>query len=214
MNDPEQPPSKPLLYGPDNKPLPQQMVNDGQEKLAPKARQDTPTPTRKGIKAHKKLIAWLLGIATLLGGATVVLPRPTVMQTDPVDPSNPFSASFTITNTTIIPLHHVNAYFALGGITTAPLKFMPFPSPHLQERAARLNKPEWIDHTLGMDERFTITPGDIFSPPIGGSIDGAEFGIVVQYRPWILPWKREKTFVFVTHRQSNGQLYWYSIPDR
>jgi hypothetical protein len=161
---------------------------------------------------------WILGSATLLGTFLAIvtfLPRPVVSVGDPVDPNNPFSVTFTTTNTTMIPLHHVNIYYALGEVDVSPLPFTPVSQPNFEEYGVKIIKPEWKDHTLGMDERFTITLTDAFlcCKP-GLPVQGAELGIIVEYNPWVLPWKREKTFAFVTHRQSNGELYWYSVPDR
>jgi hypothetical protein len=174
-----------------------------------------PQPT--AAKAKRAWMPWILNAATLLGLFLAVVafyPRPIVSAADPVDPNNPFSASFTITNSTMIPLHHVNIYFALKELA-AGKPFTPVERPNFEAGAARLLKPEWKDHSPGMDERYTITPGDLVAccKPGWPPIIGAEVGIIVEYNTWILPWKRVKAFAFVTHKQTNGQLYWYSIPD-
>jgi hypothetical protein len=159
----------------------------------------------KGIRAHKTLLASVLAIATILGGVAVVLPRPSVTPNDPVDPSNPMSASFTVTNSSIIPLRHVTAYVAIGQVANISAKLDPNFEPTF---TSRLFRPEWRDHTLDMDERFTITPADVF----GSGWGEADIAIGVIYRPWFFPMTREKNFRFKTHRQTNGSLYWYSVP--
>jgi hypothetical protein len=191
----------PIIYGPDGKPL----ITVADPKSKDKGRIDKPSKNHKGIRAYKTLLAWLLGIATLLGGATVVLPRPTVTPSDPVDPDNPMSASFTIINTNFVPLRRVSASIAIGEVVSRGHELDPNWIPNWSSRMAI---PEWSNHSLAMDDRFTITPGDVF----GGNWGQADIAIVVIYRPWIFPIDREKLFHFRTHRQSNGHLYWYSIP--
>ncbi len=78
---------------------------------------------------------------------------------------------------------------------------------------SRITAPEWNNHKLGMDERFTITPARIFRRADQNvRLNGADIAIVVTYKPWMLPFTREKVFRFVTYRQTNGQLYWNSAP--
>ena len=173
----------------------------------------------EGRKRHRVIIEWVisfvLGAATTLGGVAVLMPRPVVIQGDPVDPSNPFSASFTITNTNFIQLNNVTAYVVFREMANEPAVFKPIYHPHMggPESETYLFRPEWKGHTLGMDERFTITPADLITCCGSSPSAGAEFGVAVEYSTWIYPFTRRKIFAFATHKQSNGQLYWYSIPN-
>lgn len=130
--------------------------------------------------------------------------------------TNPMSAAFTITNTNLIPLCHLTAKILLGDVMTEPKVFKVVPHPRFGQRGGSpaLTMPSWTDQSLNMDERLTITPSDWFGTATKtGRFSGAEFGIVVEYNPWLLRWKREKVFAFATRQQTNGQLYWYSIPN-
>jgi hypothetical protein len=153
--------------------------------------------------------------ATLLGGIVAFLalvPRPLVTASDPVDPSNVLSASFIISNTNFIPLNSVDVFLAvreLQGALVLRAERPPQGTPF--SKVARIIKPEWHDHTLGMDERFTITIADLLVNQ-GSGLTWADMAIVVSYKPWILPWRREKMFRFITRKQTNGRLYWYSFP--
>jgi hypothetical protein len=117
------------------------------------------------------------------------------------------TASFTIVNNNFVPLRHVTAEIALGNLFTGDDRNGSYMKPEYATLGPRLVRPEWKDHTLNMDDRFTITPSDLFS-----RAKHAEIAIVVIYQPWIIPLQREKTFRFVTHTQSNGTLSWYSQP--
>ncbi len=171
-------------------------------------RKITAIQTKKRIP----LIGLILGTATILGAAIAVLtliPRPIVDPSGPVDPSNPFSSSFTITNMSFIPLEGLNVYVGLGRVVTEPAQMDQNIEPDFK---AQLARSEWTNHRLSMDERFTITIGDLFSIGDGVRLSGADIAIVVSYHPWIIPLRREKVFRFVTKRQTDGRLYWYSRP--
>ena len=38
----------------------------------------------------------------------------------------------------------------------------------------------------------------------------ADIAIVVIYKPWFMPFHREKVFRFVSHVQTDAHLHWYS----
>jgi hypothetical protein len=182
---------------------------------APKPHKKAKPPRAEGKrgKSGSRLLAWVLGISTLLGGlaaAVTFLPRVSVTPADAVDPNNPFSASFTITNANFVTLYNVGARIALGRVVAEPLPFDP--PKHFEYGSGGFTRPEWNNHTLAMDERFTITPQGMFGMQPGAKLSGADLAIVVRYRPWFVPIKREHAFRFITHRQSNGELYWYSRP--
>jgi hypothetical protein len=128
-----------------------------------------------------------------------------VEPSDPTDGHNALSASFTITNTNFVPLRHVSVYLGLGQLEQ---NGQPFDRRLRYDFSSRVTQPWWMDHTLDMDERFTITPAELFH---GNYTDG-EIAIVVSYKPWFLPWTREKIFRFKAYPQSNGKVIWYSVP--
>ena len=172
-------------------------------------------PRKGAIQTRRRIsvLEIILALATLVGGvaaALVFLPRISVVPADPVDSSNPFSASFTITNTNFIPLRDVNVSLGVGQISTEPAQLDPNFNPSFETRFS--TGPEWSNHELQMDERFTITPTDSvrIGPP--ARLSGADIAIVVSYKPWFLPLRREKIFRFIAKKQTNGQFYWYSLP--
>jgi hypothetical protein len=167
-----------------------------------------------------RLLEWTLAICTLLGGlaATVTfLPRITITPSDPVDPDNLFSVSFTVTNASFIPitLNDADVRVVLGQILAEPLPFNP--PKKFDVGPGGITRPEWSGHSLRMDERFTVTLQGMFGmakepPYVPAKLSGADLAIAVTYKPWLFPWQRETVFRFTTHRQSNGGLYWYSNP--
>jgi hypothetical protein len=161
-------------------------------------------------------MAWALGIATLAGGvssALTFLPRITMAPGDPPNPANPFTAPFTITNSGFIPLEKVD-------VTVAPLEVLTQPRPFDENMRPSVDYPDiegalypqWKDHQLAIDGQFTITPEHVIVPAQNAQFSGADIAVVVHYSPWFLPWRRQRQFRFVTHRQPSGGFVWYSHP--
>jgi hypothetical protein len=67
----------------------------------------------------------------------------------------------------------------------------------------------WTNHSLDMDDEYTISLFDALH--MYGDRQGS-IQIVVRYHAWFLPWTFTRRFRFETRRQSNGKLYWYSLP--
>src|ERR1700687_4679277 len=177
-----------------------------------------PQMAKQTKKPGVRLLEWVLGICTLLGGLAAVitfLPRVTITPSDPVDPGNPFSVSFTVTNASFIPipLNNVSVRVSVGQILAEPLPFNP--PRKFEWGSGGITRPEWSGHKLEMDERFTITLQGMFGmakepPYIPAKLSGADMAMIVKYKPWLVPFEREKPFRFVTHPQSKRVLYWYS----
>jgi hypothetical protein len=161
------------------------------------------------------MLGVVLGLATLIGGFAAVIafvPRPSVSVGDPVDPKNAFSSAFTVSNNNL-PLEHVAV-----GVIPRQVDM----STHNRVSAdvdAVLTVPSWQAHNLGIDEKLTFSLTELFGReeggikfPEGAQLETAEIIVTVDYDPWFIPWSRRKKFRFRTHRQSNNQLYWYSVP--
>jgi hypothetical protein len=110
------------------------------------------------------------------------------------------SVSFTISNANVLPLWDVSASLGVGQINGRDRALDPGFVPNF---ATRLTNPEWQHHNLGMDDSFTVSPESMFR-----NAGPADIAIVISYKPWFLPWRREKVFRFVTARRSDGSTYW------
>jgi hypothetical protein len=156
-----------LLYGSDGKPV------SGSASVPHKT-----SGHHTGIRA-RRAISWILGIATtIIGVVAVVYPRPVVTPSEPVDPENSLSASFTVTNNNVVPLWHVSGAFSLGELHTAhrepptdstdpakPPRISINPAITLVSAAkfgSDLSMPSWLNHKLNMDDGFTVIPEELF----------------------------------------------------
>lgn len=130
----------------------------------------------------------------------------------PFDPSNPFSASFTIINTGFVTLENVNVYFTPCTITGGKTPFVYDPQKCDYHHASRFIEGEWQNHTLRHDDQYAVTPVNIFRIT---PLTGADIGFVVSYEPWPLSLfsiRLERIFRFVTKNMLDGKLYWMARP--
>jgi len=168
---------------------------------------------RKGL--FRAVLAVILAIATLLGYA-ILIPRVTVSASDPIDPRNPFSSKFTITNESYYPLTDVSVGFGLGELHAASGGTLHGGEP-LSENAPFFTDTRWQHHRLAISEQFSISP--YFSFRSNGSSDSSQvpgnsgdIAVIVKYKMWFLPWIQVKAFRFQMLQATNGTYLWYSIP--
>jgi hypothetical protein len=174
------------------------------------------TPTTKRLKIKKRAwkFAWEIfaGFALILGLPGTLefyVPAVIVTQSDPVDPSNAFSAAFTVSSISKLPLQNVTVGFALGELMIGRL----YPRANTPPNFASVIVPSaWSEHTLSPNERCSITPADLWSLAPGSNLEYADIGFVVFYHSWFDQRRHRALFRFQTKRQSNGRLYWYPAP--
>ena len=177
-----------------------------------------PTQTdQKGIWRRipligKAAIGFAAALLSLFAALVTFLPRVSMEPGDRVDPSDPLSETFTVTNSGIGSLYDVTAGICIGQIIMNPISFNPQQTFTLP--CSEILRPEWKNHTLRMDERFTVTLQGIIEPGpgSGATISGADIAVLVQYHPWFMPFHREKAFRFITHSLPNKDVYWSSMP--
>jgi hypothetical protein len=147
----------------------------------------------------------VLGLCTLTG-ALVFVPRPIVSPpSTPFAQGNPLAVSFDVSNGGFIPLDDVGVSVGVGQIVSSHSRMDQNLIPNFN---SRISNPDWQHHTLGMDGRFTVGLESMFA----GGWGSADLAIVVSYKPWMLPFRREKLFRFVTFGSSDGNVYWRSWP--
>ena len=157
----------------------------------------------------------LLGIAVAV---ISLVPRVTITTSGaPMEPEKPYLVTFNVTNNSpmLETLNDASVGIVLGKILGEPLPFIP--DKTLPNLDIQLTRPEWNKHKLLADETYTVTLDKSFAlggvPPYKPArLSGADIGIVVKYKPWILPWYRRKIQRFITEKHSDGKLYWTPIP--
>ena len=153
------------------------------------------------------LMAVILGLATLLGGAAsalTFLPRLTPSVSDPYDPNDPFSSSVTITNTGYLPLASVEIFIGLNNLRLRDQEGPKYGTYGDNGKYARFAAPSWTTHYLGLDDRFTVLLNDEFDPGFGAGT----LAVIVDYEIPVLHLKREKIFPLLSKKRNNGTFYW------
>jgi hypothetical protein len=160
--------------------------------------------------AHRKQILRnalsVLGILGTLVTLLALLPRMSVSVSDPPDPDWPFSSSVTVVNAGFVPLRSVRPCMGVRQFGTKGAHATPNFKPPYEGAifcSVRLDAQD-----LGLDQRFTFALNDILSIP-ASNLEFADIAVILEYKPWLLPWKQKKIFPMTTRRQSNGHFYWY-----
>jgi hypothetical protein len=175
--------------------------------MAVKKRHERPRASKRNPLG--RIAATAITVLGLVATVLTLWPRVVVDSSEPVDPKNPLSASFTVINTGYLPLRDVTVLLGVGRIVFGTGRLDPNVVPNFRSRLVR---PEWQHHRLAMDERFAVTVGDLFRTDSTARVSAADIAVVVTYKPWLLPLSGEKVFRFVTKRQTDGLLYWYPLP--
>jgi hypothetical protein len=174
----------------------------------PEAQGRTSKETQAALKRNRSLRG--LAAVALAGGAVAAvmyLPGVTVDPEGPVNPSNPYPISFTISDANFIPLENVNVYLEICYIVAAPA-----PAMHTCQRPDKvlLFKADWRNHSLTTDQQFSITLDDFLRFTTPTKFGGADVSIIVEYQPWVFPIRQERTFRFAAELGTDGKLYWIS----
>jgi hypothetical protein len=174
----------------------------------PEAQGPTSKDRQAALKRNRSLRS--LAAVALAGGAVAAvmyLPGVTVDPEGPVNPSNPYPISFTISDANFIPLENVNAYLEICYVVAAPA-----PAMHTCQRPDKtlLFKADWRNHSLSTDQQFSITLDDFLRFAAPTKFGGADVSIIVEYQPLVFPIRQERTFRFATELGTDGKLYWIS----
>jgi hypothetical protein len=203
----------------------------------PCSRQPQQTVTRRSLRGLWKTIAVISVVFGLPASGFALWPRMTATTSRPFDGSNGYSESFTVTNTSFIPLRDLDIAIGFCSIETAKndLAFINNCNDEANLPRMFVGDPNWHSPSLTRDETFTITLSDQLTTPTEkyrtthprviaswktiSELKGANAVLMVQYRPWIVPcwsWVRDfvcvKRFRFVAEEQPNGQIMWRSVP--
>jgi hypothetical protein len=189
------------------------MEPNQKEKLLMPAKPKSPKLKPRDTRQHPSIVGALLGLATLVGVPAAVVafwPRVTVTASDPVDPTQPFSSSMTITNG-LLPLDSVYPSIAVGDVGF----MMNGKAIHIKSTnpyGAVLGH-DWPQRDMGIDEKVTFALNDLPLPPFYADqkeLIDAKIAVVVNYKLPIVHVKLQKRFYFFARRQTNGNFYWYS----
>jgi hypothetical protein len=73
-----------------------------------------------------------------------------------------------------------------------------------QPMYAYFSAKEWTAHDLGLDDRFTVSLGDVVKPGFGEG----RLALVIEYSIPIISWKRRKIYPILSRRRADGTFFW------
>ena len=137
-------------------------------------------------------------IASILSFVLSLLPQVSVRPEGKLDPKNPFSTPFVITNSGLTGIHQVTFFCRLRHATN--------------DQGGKIIAYGKGVHPIGfgiaeIERGESATTGLPFTW-IGGTTAFADFDFVLEYRPSFYPLKKQSTFRFATARQEDGTLVW------
>jgi hypothetical protein len=169
-----------------------------------------------------RAIVALSVLVTIAVGLPYFFPRMTVEpSSETIDDSFPSSVSFIITNTGIIPLRDIQPYVGVCSVTlyVTPTGPTPAPIPRPPSTAKKcqgslyekkVGPPNWHRRDLGIDERYTIAIHEAIN--INAATTAYDISIIVDYKPWFMPWTQHKEFPYESREMADGKLHWFARP--
>ncbi len=166
--------------------------------IASRKRGQNNRPRSQFWKRTISLIVGASAIASIVSLFLSFLPQVSVRPEGKLDPQNPFSTPFVITNSGLTGINQVTFFCRLRHATN--------------DQGGKIIAYEKGVHPTGFNiskigPRESATAGLPFTW-IGGTTASADFDFVLEYRPSYYPLKRQSTFRFATARQKDGTLVW------
>ncbi len=154
--------------------------------------------TSRFWKRVLSVIALASAVASILSLLLSFLPKVSVRPEGKLDPKDPFSTPFVITNSGLTGIHKVTFVCRLRHATNDQGgKIIAY------EKGVRPTG--FVIAEIGPGE--SATTGLPFTW-IGGITASADFDFVLEYRPSYYPLKKQSTFRLATARQQDGTLVW------
>jgi hypothetical protein len=169
----------------------------------------------KALKYAKIIVLFFVGLISFASAVYAFAPRLQIDVPESAEPLRPFPSSVTITNG-MLPLDRVSVFVRICRATTPDRSGKIVGScSEASTGGGGITMPDWQNHRLGMDEKWTIPMGG--NVPFIFEVGPADVLIVATYwpehfpKPWFIS-LREYPARFHTHRQPDGRVIWIRRP--
>lgn len=165
------------------------------------------------LKSTLKQIMGVIGfIGSLLGfylGYLALVPRPVVSQVVSAMPTTLLATSFSVTNNGYLPMY--NAEFSCGVINVDAKGKQKLGGS--KDKGLRIVKPDQRASVIKYTQSYSAKCSQNSFGFIGENsekqpITNADIEILVSFKPWLLPWREEKSFRFTTVTGDDNKLQW------
>jgi hypothetical protein len=150
------------------------------------------------------MLLFVVGIPSIIAGIVAFLPRISVTPTDPLNPADPFSAPFVVSNDGYIPLTDVQFACRPEKVNFGSRLTLTFGSETVIITPAVFNV-----GTLDLDSKTTVPCAldEVMQVPhpIAGPVTEAQITILISYRPlWL--WRKVMESRFVLTQDNAGSF--------
>jgi hypothetical protein len=174
-----------------------------QEREKGQSEREKETPQSTIAITWKLIVGTVSGVGLLLGLVTAILsllPRLSVSNLESLDPDDPFSTPFVVSNDGVLGINDVVLSCILVRLESA--------TQHWAVEGFRSVGYAPTIPRLDPGEQGTAP----CNPAVGLKASAADIEVVVSYRPDYVPWKKERPFRFVTVSSKDGKLHWIPQP--
>ena len=144
----------------------------------------------------------ILAVLGFLIALLTIFPRISVSNDAPLDADDAFATPFVVSNDGYLPLYSV-----LFLVSTRDVRFTDgraiIGTPDYK---SRWTAPDWELPSLYPTKRHDVYAGRVIVSH--GTLQSADIGIIVQYRPAFWPFRREILCRFKTQQGYDGRLHW------
>ncbi len=149
----------------------------------------------------RALVVSIVGVVGLVSGLLVFASRVSVSSSTPLNPSDPFSTPFFISNDGLFAIYDVKFHCDLRGIK--------FPEGGGVSNISIIDDSPSISSIEASEKATTKC---MISIPDATRNDHADIAIVISYRPKFFPYQKNKKFRFVMEQGFDKQWHWQPQP--
>ncbi len=169
------------------------------------------------LKSTLKQIKGVIGFIGLLLsfylGYLVLVPRPVVSQVVSAMPTNLLASSFSVTNNGYLPMY--NAEFSCGIINVDAKGKQKLGGS--KDEGFKIVNPHQQASVIKYTQSYSTKCSRSLFAFLGENSEkqpstNADIEILVSFEPWLLPWREEQSFRFITVTGDDNKLHWVPRP--
>jgi len=166
------------------------------------------------------LVVGISVLMTIVGTIYALTPKISVQPYGSLNPADPFSTPFIITNDSTLPIHNVSSKYEANNIEGVEMegeKSECSTCPDISIGGFSSGDTQPIVQMEPGEKTPLFVGGMTLAKPSGEIKDtsaatNAEIIITVKYRPDWIPWQQERRWKFITAMNVEGQLVWVPVP--
>ena len=170
----------------------------------------------RAIWGAVKRVGWGLGVAVTVWSGIALYhqftPNLTISALSPLNPSDPFSTPFVISNDSLLPIYDVTIKCRLIDVkyVDQSLQVSSNTSWAISDAAKKIDRNESITALCHLRGFISVKISRLNDTEM--MISHADIAVIMSFRQNYTFWLTEKPFRFVTAKSADGQLRWIRQP--